>query len=77
MSKHQRYVVRVFFENKGEVDMQLLPIHELSKEEVIRKIDTNKAMSDKFSLYNFDWDTKDINKHGYDILTESEFWGES
>lgn len=73
----QRYIVKAYYQTKHGVDVEVLPVLEISKDVIIKKISTNMAMSTEFSLYDFDWTTKDINNLGYDILTVSEFFGES
>lgn len=74
--KLQKYVIKAYFETSHGVDVEILPVLEVSKEEIVRKIQTNMAMSSDFALYNFDWLVKDIVKYGYDILTVAEFFGE-
>lgn len=73
----QRYIIKAYYQSKHGVDVEVLPVLEISKEVIISKIKTNMAMSNEFSLYEFDWTTKDINNLGYDIFTVPEFFGES
>lgn len=74
--KLQKYIIKAYYDTNHGVDVEVLPVLETSKEEIIRKIQTNMSMSSDFSLYEFDWAVKDIVKYGYDILTVAEFFGE-
>lgn len=75
--KLQKYVLLALFNTSNGVDMQVLPIFETSKEEVIRKLKENIEVYENFSLYNFDWNSTEIAELGMpEILTVSEFWKE-
>ena len=75
--KLQKYVIKALFDTKSGVDVEILPIFEISKEEVIRKLNENMKLYKNFSLYGFDWSTDEIVKYGLpEILTVSEFWRE-
>lgn len=75
--KMQRYVLKAFFKTKDGADFEIIPIFELSKEEVIRKMNENLSVYDKFTLYNFDWDSKELAEFGMpEIMTVAEFWKE-
>ncbi len=73
----QRYIIKAYYQSKHGVDVEVLPVLEVSKDMIISKIKSNMSMSNEFSLYEFDWTTKDINAFGYDIFTIPEFFGES
>lgn len=76
--KLQKYIIKSFFESSNGVDMDIIPIHEKSKEDIISKMQYNLSIYPKsFELYNYDWNVSDIKKYGYEILTVSEFWGDS
>lgn len=74
--KLQRYVIKAYYETKSGVDMELLFVHAVSKDDIVSKLSTNMSMSNEFSLYDFDWNAKDIKKYGYDICTVAEAWNE-
>lgn len=75
--KLQKYVLRAFFNTKDGVDVETLPIFEISKEEVLRKLKENMEVYENFTLYDFDWNTTEIETLGLpEILTVSEFWKE-
>lgn len=75
--KMQKYVLKAFFNTANGVDFEILPIFELSKEEVIRKLNENLSVYSKFTLYDFDWSAEEIAEFGLpEIMTVSEFWKE-
>lgn len=75
--KLQKYLLKAFFNTKHGADFDLVPIFEVSKEEVLRKLNENLSLYEKFTLYNFDWDSKEIAEFGMpEIMTVSEFWKE-
>lgn len=75
--KLQKYLLKAFFKTSNGVDFDLLPIFEISKEEVLRKLNENINLHKNFSLYNFDWCSDEIAELGMpEIMTVSEFWKE-
>lgn len=74
--KLQRYVIKAYYDTKNGVDVELLFVHAVSKDDIVSKISTNLSMSNEFTLFNFDWQAKDIKKFGYDICTVAEIWNE-
>ena len=75
--KLQKYLLKAFFKTSTGVDFELLPIFEVSKEEVLRKLNENISLYENFTLYNFDWNSTEIAELGMtDIMTVSEFWKE-
>ena len=76
--KIQKYVLKALFKTSQGYDFEIIPIFEVSKEEVIKKLNENMSLHKQFTLYNFDWDTDDIVETGLpEIMTVSEFWGET
>lgn len=74
--KLQRYVIKTYYETKTGVDVELLFVHAVSKDDIINKLSTNMSMSNEFTLFDFDWNVNDIKKYGYDIFTVAEAWKE-
>lgn len=75
--KLQKYVLKAFFNTSSGVDFEILPIFEVSKEEVYKKLNENMSLYKNFSLYNFDWTTSELIEFGMpEVMTTSEFWKE-
>lgn len=75
--KLQKYVLLALFKTSHGVDLEVLPIFETSKEEVLRKLKENTEIYENFSLYNFDWNSTELAEFGMpEIKTVSEFWKE-
>ena len=73
--KLQRFIMKVLFDTKDGTDIDTIPVFEVSKEEINRKLYENMRLYKEFSLYNHNWTTKEIVKYGYpEILSVDELW---
>lgn len=75
MKDYNKYIMNVYFSTKDGVSYDTIPIVCESKEHVHNLIARNVETYDGvFTLFNYDFDTRDIHCHGYDIKTIDEFF---
>lgn len=71
-----KYIAKVFFETKTQVDFDVIPIHEVSKAEIENKLTLNSNTFVDFDLWDYTFSSEDYKKHGIQLFTIDEFFGE-
>ena len=71
-----RYIAKVFFEHKGSVDFDMIPLYEISKIEIQKKLELNSNTFETFDLWNYTFSSVDYKKHGIQIFSVDEFFGD-
>lgn len=69
-----KYLLKVFFTNKNSVDYDIIPVIEISKEDIKRKLEENVKVYQNFDLYNYTFNKDDLKNHGYIIYSIEEFF---
>lgn len=62
---------------KGDLSIDTIPVIEKDAATIKRKIDECVAVVSEFTLWGFTFSTHDVNKHGYEVFTLSEWYGEA
>lgn len=75
MKNYNKYIMNIYFTTPDGVSYDTIPVVCESKDHINNLIASNmQTYTGVFTLFNYDFDTRDIIKHGYDIKTVDEFF---
>lgn len=74
MKNYNKYIMNVYFTCGDGVSYDTIPVISQSKEHIHNLLLRNMQTYEHFTLFNYDFDKKDIVEHGYEIKTVDEFF---